>query len=105
MIHWLIQNAGMISGSLGMLGSIVLASPLVSELGDRKLWDALNKFKRKVASDGYDTEPLDSIRGRLLDARLGRYERARWVTFSGLALLGAAFFFLMIDAANRQPAP
>lgn len=99
---WLVGNAALISGVLGLLAAFILAWPLVNELSDRKFWDMVSRFSPNKADPAEEKEALKSIRERLLDGRLGKYKKARLFTLGGVTLLAGAFFFLIVDALTRS---
>ena len=105
-LAWLLAYADIIGGILGILGSLILAQPLVSEIADRKHWEQLSDFIRRHKASGPKTaeERLaeQGIRDHLLNSRLGRSQRHRKVTLLGLAILFASFLFMTLAAIERR---
>ena len=105
-LAWLLAYADIIGGILGIIGSVILAQPLVTEIADRNHWDQLSDFIRRHRASGpkTDEERLaeQSIRDHLLNSRLGRSLRHRKVTLLGLAILLAAFLFMTLAAVERR---
>jgi hypothetical protein len=103
---WLFAYADIIGGILGIIGSVILSLPLVSEIADRKHWDQLSDFIRRHNASGpkTDEERLaeQGIRDHLLNSRLGRSQRHRKVTLFGLAVLLVAFIFMTLAAVERR---
>lgn len=103
---WLFAYADIIGGILGIIGSVILAQPLVTEIADRKHWDQLSDFMRRQNAAGPKTDEErdaeQTIRDHLLNSRLGRSQRHRKVTLLGLAILFAAFVFMTLAALERR---
>lgn len=103
---WLFAYADIIGGLLGIIGSVILAQPLVTEIADRKHWDQLSDFMRRQNAAGPKTDEErdaeQTIRDHLLNSRLGRSQRHRKVTLLGLAILFAAFVFMTLAALERR---
>jgi hypothetical protein len=102
----LVVYSDLIGGVLGILGSVVLAIPFVSEATDRREWQLLIKFKREVLNASHAPSPEEAeahrqIRERIVDYRLGQYERFRMVTVWGFALLFGAFIFMTVASIER----
>jgi hypothetical protein len=106
---WLLAYADIIGGILGIIGSVILALPLVTEISDRRHWDQLSDFIRRHNAAGPKTEAEraaeQSIRDHLLNSRLGRSQRHRKVTLFGLAVLLAAFVLMTLAALERRYEP
>jgi hypothetical protein len=106
---WLLAYADIIGGIMGIIGSVILALPLVTEIADRKHWDQLSDFIRRHKATGPKTaeerHAEQSIRDHLLNSRLGRSQRHRKVTLFGLAILLVAFVFMTLAAVERRYEP
>ena len=102
----ILTYADIIGGVLGIVGSIILAYPLFSEIADRQHWDRLSDFIRRHNAAGPKTaeerEAERSVRDHLLNSRLGRSQRHRVVTLSGLFVLLGAFVFMTLAAFERR---
>jgi hypothetical protein len=105
-VSWVLTYADIIGGILGIIGSIILAQPLVTEIADRKHWEQLSDFIRRHNAAGPKTDEErraeQSIRDHLLNSRLGRSQRHRKATLLGLALLLAAFVFMTLAGVDRR---
>lgn len=90
----------MLAGIFGIVGSIILAVPLIGETIDRKHWDKLQDIRRRAAEtlSAQEKEELREVRDQFLDERLGDYERHRHITIWGVFALGVAFLLLVIHA-------
>lgn len=99
-MSWIVSNSEVIAGILGVIGSFVLALPLLSETTDRKHWETLQDIRRRAAASSTEEQKqeLRDVRDQFLDERLGDYERHRQFTVWGVFALGAAFVFLIIHA-------
>jgi hypothetical protein len=108
-VAWLLTYADIIGGIFGIIGSVVLAQPLVTEIADRKHWDLLSDFIHRLNAAGPKTDEErraeQSIRDHLLNSRLGRSQRHRKVTLFGLAILLGAFVFMTLAALERRREP
>src|SRR5204863_6546410 len=93
----------LIGGVLGVLGSIVLGYPLVTEMTDRLHWDLLKKFKDRQTGSltAMEIEAHRQLRDRLIDDRLGQHERFRRITIYGFIFLLAAFAFMTLASFER----
>jgi hypothetical protein len=105
-LAWLLAYSDIIRGILGIVGSVILAQPLVAEISDRRHWDQLSDFIRRHNAVGPKTDAErvaeQSIRDHLLNSRLGRSPRHRKVTLIGLVILLAAFVFMTLAAIERR---
>jgi hypothetical protein len=111
-LSWLNLYADLIGGILGVLGSVILAVPLVKEIDDRRQWDGFADFlhrqsldKQSVNNNGEinseTRRALQAVRDFMLNDRLGGYRRHRVVTLTGLAFLAASFAFMTIATVLR----
>lgn len=105
---WMILYADLIGGILGIAGSVVLATPLVSEIGERRQWEAFLDFLQRYSAQRPDHVKTPEefaaereIRDHFLTSRLGGYRRYRRTTMTGLALLLAAFAFMTLATGLR----
>jgi hypothetical protein len=91
---------------LGIVGSVILAEPLVTEIVDRKHWDQLSDFLRRHNAAGPKTaeerQAEQNIRDHVLNSRLGRSRQHRVVTLFGLFVLLGAFLFMTLAAIERR---
>ena len=105
-LDWLLAYADIVGGILGIVGSVILAQPLVAEISDRRHWDQLSDFIRRHNAVGPKTDAEriaeQRIRDHLLNGRLGRSARHRKVTLIGLVVLLAAFVFMTLAAVERR---
>jgi len=103
----ILNNADLIAGVLGVLGSTVLAWPMVGELRDRRHWDRVGAFFRKRTTPGEADrgvaapEEARRLRDQMIDERLGDAGRHRFISFFGFVLLLLAFLLLVVAALNR----
>lgn len=107
MLARLLSYADMIASLLGVIGSIVLAWPMVGELRDRRHWDRLGAFlrNRKKRNDALTPVAADEearrLRDQMIDERLGEAERYRFISFFGFVFLMLAFLLLAVAALQR----
>jgi hypothetical protein len=109
-MNWVLVNSDLIGGVLGILGSLVLGYPFVTEMTDRHHWDLLRQFKQQQmvapgstrTMSAIEIEAYREIRDRLIDQRLGDYQRYRRITVWGIALLLAAFVFMTAASYDRS---
>jgi hypothetical protein len=107
-VHALIIYADLVSAVFGILGSIVLAIPLVKEITDRRHWQRLLRFMARQQPDGTplrktaaEIEAERELRDSLIDTRLGDYENYRFAALFGFSLLFLAFIFAGVAAIDR----
>jgi hypothetical protein len=108
-MHSILAYSDLVGGFLGILGSLVLGYPFVTEMADRRQWDMLKKFKQQMsaqesnaAMSSEETAAYRQIRDRLIDQRLGEHERYRRITLWGFFLLLAAFVFMTLASYDRS---
>jgi hypothetical protein len=93
----------LIGGIFGIIGSIVLGYPLITEITDRLQWDLLRQYKERQidALSDPEIEAYRNLRDRLIDNRLGQHDRYRRFTICGFISLLAAFVFTTIASYER----
>jgi hypothetical protein len=93
----------LIGGIFGIVGSIVLGYPLITEITDRRQWDLLRQYKARQAGtlSDQELEAYRDLRDRLIDNRLGQHDRYRRFTICGFLLLLAAFAFTTVASYER----
>jgi hypothetical protein len=93
----------LIGGIFGIVGSIVLGYPLITEITDRRQWDLLRQYRSRQAStlSKQEIEAYRDLRDRLIDERLGQHDRYRRFTIIGLLLLLGAFAFTTVASFER----
>lgn len=109
-MHWVLVYSDLIGGLLGIIGSLVLGYPFVTEMTDRHHWDLLKTFKQQQMLAAGSTRSISpqeieayrEIRDRLIDQRLGDYQRYRRITVWGIFLLLVAFVFLTVASYDRS---
>jgi hypothetical protein len=102
-MHAILIYSDLIGGVFGIVGSIVLGYPLVTEITDRLHWDLLRQFKERQTRSltTQEIEAHRQLRDRLIDDRLGQHDRYRRITIWGLFLLLAAFVFMTLASYER----
>lgn len=108
-MHSVLAYSDLIGGFLGIVGSLVLGYPFLTEMADRRHWDLLKKFKQQMfvqesnaSMSQEETAAYRQIRDRLIDQRLGEYERYRRITLLGFFFLLAAFAFMTLASYERS---
>jgi hypothetical protein len=100
------------SGALGILGSLFLAYPLLSEIADRRHWDLLTNFRRQQLLSRGSKRPMTAeeiqayrdIRDNLIDQRLGEHQKYRRFTLWGFFCLLGSFIFMSLASYERSSA-
>lgn len=93
----------LIGGIFGIVGSIVLGYPLITEITDRRQWDLLRQYEERQADtlSDQEIEAYRNLRDRLIDNRLGQHDRFRRFTICGFLLLLGAFAFTTMASYDR----
>jgi hypothetical protein len=104
-----ILYADLIGGILGLVGSLILGLPLLTEVKDRRQWEGFSDFLRRHSqmqrSEQKTAEELQAeqdLRDLMLDDRLGGYRRQRKIAVTGFLFLVAAFLFMTLATAMRM---
>jgi len=105
-LAWALEYSDILGGILGIVGSLVLAYPLVAEISDRRRWAQLTEFLRLYRAgesiSAEEREAQRNIRDHVLNDRLGRFQHHRMVTLLGLLLLFAGFLFMTAAGYERH---
>jgi len=107
-VYAVVVYADLASAVFGILGSVILAIPLVKEITDRRHWQRLIRFIAREHSDGApirktpaEIEAERELRDNLIDTRLGDYDNYRFAALFGFLFLFIAFLFAAIAAVDR----
>jgi hypothetical protein len=107
-MHWLVAYADLISAVFGLLGSVILALPLLKEITDRRHWQRLIRFLAREHSSGPSIQKTQAeidaereLREDLINTRLGDYDNYRFAALFGFSFLFVAFLFAAIAAVDR----
>jgi hypothetical protein len=102
-MHEILIYSDLVGGIAGIVGSIILGYPLVTEITDRLHWDLLREFKERQAHllTVEEIEAHRRLRDRLIDDRLGEHDRYRRITVWGLSFLLVAFLFMTVASWER----
>jgi len=110
MMRSVLVYSDLVGGVLGIIGSLVLGYPFVTEIVDRRHWDLLRRFKQQqmlghgssTSMSPEDIQAYREIRDRLIDERLGEYQRYRRITLWGIFCLLVAFIFMTLASYERS---
>jgi hypothetical protein len=110
MIRSVLVYSDLVGGVLGIIGSLVLGYPFLTEIVDRRHWDMLRSFKQQqmlghrssTSLSPQDIEAYRETRDRLIDERLGEYQRYRRITLWGIFCLLVAFVFMTLASYERS---
>lgn len=99
-MSWILANADLISGCLGITGSIILSIPALSSVRSKRRYESFSRVTRASGQAG--EQPVRAAGQRLVDAQLGGARSTLWWNLLGNALLILAFLFLTLAAVERR---
>tara|TARA_R110002167_G_scaffold109410_4_gene279115 strand:- start:243 stop:602 length:360 start_codon:yes stop_codon:yes gene_type:complete len=105
---WLLAYLDVFAGIAGLLGSTVLAIPLIEELRDRRHWDILDSIEQDERARRADAGGVPGIteneaiqlRMQMIYDRLGGAARQRAIALIGCGLLFLAFLLVIAGAGG-----